>query len=66
MKDLKPIKFQRVSKVNLEGQLRMIGRAPVYRPYIAIEIGAAHAFVADKDVRRLRDWCNEILEKPKE
>lgn len=62
-KDRKPIQFEQIDKrFNLAGQIKMVGRANKHRPYIVIEIDGRHTFIADKDVHRLRSWCNEILE----
>lgn len=36
----------------------LVGRSDLSLPYISIQNGGV---VPDKDVRRLRNWCNEIL-----
>lgn len=53
LKDLRSIKLDFRG-----GEMFLVGRSDLSLPYISIQNGGV---VPDKDVRRLRNWCNEIL-----
>lgn len=63
MKERKPIELE---FAGTGGHLKLIGRADKSLPYITVYFGQRFACVPDKAIKRLRDWCDEILRSRRE